>query len=54
MAFERRIILRDDDMEALGGRLNLDQLKDLQVVLVNFTGESEWTDVDYVDIGVFD
>ena len=54
MLSESDIVLWDDQMEALGWLFDLDQLEDLHVVLVDFTGQGEWTDVDDIDVGVLD
>lgn len=54
MLMEVHIIFRYNVVESFEGLFDFNQLKDLQVVLGNFTGECIRANVDDVNIGVFE
>ena len=53
MMMELDVVFWDDQVEALLWLLDLYQFQDLHVILVDFTGECEWTHVDHVNVGIF-
>ena len=53
MLREFHIIFRDNDVESLVCPVDLNKLQDLEVVLVDIIGQSERTNVNHVNVGVF-
>ena len=53
MLVEANIILRDNQVEPLVRLFDLDELKDLHVVLEHFTCESVRADVDHIHVRIF-
>ena len=53
MVLELVIVFWNNKMESTLWILNLYKLKDLHVVLVDFTGKSIRTDVDHINVWVF-
>ena len=53
MAMESHIVLRNDQVESLGWLFNFNKLEDLHVVFEDFACESVRSNIDNVDVWVF-